>query len=708
MDRNNLLSIAFENTTDGLLLMREEGTAVDCNRAAVRLLGCRDKSEIIGHHPGEFWPEYQPNGRLSTACAEEIFTQVATTGSVCFEWEHRRKDGQPLHVEVLLTSVADQGRRFIHVAWRDIQKRRDTELALMYRRALETLIVQISSHFISLAAEDIPSGIQKALADLGMFVDADRSYIFVYHDGQMHNLYEWCADGISPQVERMQGVPIAAMQWSNDRIMRGDILNTPCVNALPPEAQAEKDEFLLQGSQSVLVVPMVRRGEVVGFIGFDAVKQQRDWPEEVVDLLRLAGGIIANVLDRRDAELQLRETNLTLERRVDERTQQLNYRRRVAEALRDGLAVLNSERALADILHFVVDQAVHLLGTAGGALYQLDNDRHMLHVGAASGLDDAYTMLEIPAGRAITGRTVALGKPVSVPDMQAASDLLDSYLNEPGIDPRWASAMQWLKSEYNAMLSVPVRTRGEVYGALTLYYHQAQQFSDDVIGLAVAFADQAALVIENARLRDRVREAAVVEERNRLARDLHDAVTQTLFSASMIADTLPELWQIDQADARQQLNRLGQLTRGALAEMRSLLVELRPARLLETDMPTLLQQLVNAAQARSKAEITLNIQVSEPPPDDVKIALYRIAQEAFNNLIRHAAADHVFLSFRGDADQIRLQILDDGCGFDRDSIPPGHFGVQIMAERAAAIGASLDVDTRPGEGTAITVLWRCT
>jgi signal transduction histidine kinase len=183
-------------------------------------------------------------------------------------------------------------------------------------------------------------------------------------------------------------------------------------------------------------------------------------------------------------------------------------------------------------------------------------------------------------------------------------------------------------------------------------------------------------------------------------------VTQTLFSASLIADTLPDLWRIDEEDARGQLDRLGRLTRGALAEMRALLVELRPARLVEADMRTLLQQLVDAAQGRSKLDVSLNVKGVCTLEPDLKIAFYRIAQEALNNVLKHASARHAFLSFRCDADQIALQILDDGCGFDLNAIEAGHYGIQIMRERAAAVGAAIIVDTTPGEGTEIQVIWR--
>jgi len=698
--------LIFEKSSDALLLMTEDGVAIDCNQATVTLLKCGSKSDIIGHHASKFWPEYQPDGSRSEDSAGTLLKWVQSEGTICFEWMHQCADASLLPVEVLLTAVEFGGRHIVHVNWRDITRRCEAEETLAYRRALENLLTHMSSYFINLPTEMVDSGIHKALGDLGTFVEADRSYIFVYQDGRMHNPYEWCAEGIAPQTERMQDIPFEAMAWSNEQLLRGMILNTPRVADLPPEAQAEREEFAEQGTVSVLAVPMERRGQVVGFMGFDTVRQQRHWPGEVVDLLRIAAGIVANVLDRRDAERELRVANATLEQRVTERTLQLDYRRHIAEGLRDGLAVLNSDRSLQDILDFIVQQAVKLLETGGGALYLLDDKKKMLRAGASHGLASTYTALAIPVGGAITGRAVALGEPVSVPDLRASTELLETYLTQPDMPPGWVAALEQLKADYNAVLAVPVRTHSETYGSVTLYYAESQHFTDDLIALAVAFAGQAALVIENARLRERERETATIEERNRLARDLHDAVTQTLFSASMIADTLPDLWEVDQMDAQQQLYRLGQLTRGALAEMRSLLIELRPARLVQADIQTLLQQLIDAAQGRSTVTFDLKVDGHCDLPDDVKIVMYRVVQEAFNNIIKHARAEHAFVSLRCDGRQSVLQILDDGCGFYPDEVKAGHFGVQIMAERAASIRATFVIDTNPGEGTEIKLLWR--
>ncbi|RME59963.1 MAG: sensor histidine kinase, partial [Caldilineae bacterium] len=222
----------------------------------------------------------------------------------------------------------------------------------------------------------------------------------------------------------------------------------------------------------------------------------------------------------------------------------------------------------------------------------------------------------------------------------------------------------------------------------------------------IAFADQAALAIENARLREQVRRSAVAEERNRLARELHDAVTQTLFSTSLIAEVLPRLWARKPEEALERLAELRELTRGALAEMRTLLLELRPTALTEASLGDLLHQLADAITGRARIPVSVTVQGESVLPPDVQIAFYRIAQEALNNVAKHARASQAALTLTLGPDLVTLQVEDNGCGFDPDQIPPTSLGLGIMRERAQAIGADLHVQSQPNVGTTIVALWR--
>ncbi|MGD2147186.1 MAG: two-component regulator propeller domain-containing protein [Anaerolineae bacterium] len=218
-------------------------------------------------------------------------------------------------------------------------------------------------------------------------------------------------------------------------------------------------------------------------------------------------------------------------------------------------------------------------------------------------------------------------------------------------------------------------------------------------------------------LSEKARQLAVVEERQRLARDLHDAVSQTLFSASLIAETLPQVWHSSEVEGEQLLDKLQQLSRGALAEMRGLLMELRPAALVETSMRDLLRQLGQAVSGREGVPVAVTVgpdctaQDFELPAD-VHVALYRIAQEALNNVAKHAQASRVDVDLEclpgpGTPQmwRVRLDIRDDGLGFDPEAVSREHLGIGIMRERAASIGAGLEIESEAAQGTRVTVTW---
>ncbi len=202
---------------------------------------------------------------------------------------------------------------------------------------------------------------------------------------------------------------------------------------------------------------------------------------------------------------------------------------------------------------------------------------------------------------------------------------------------------------------------------------------------------------------------------SRRADELCDAVTQTLFSASLIAEALPALWERDPEEARQSLTELRQLSRGAIAEMRTLLLELRPASLASADLGDLLRQLADASAGRTCAQITVTTQSLQALPSDVRIAFYRIAQEAISNAVKHAKASHVDLSVNGTAMppgidrkpayRVELCVSDNGRGFQPDTVQPGQQGLDIIRKHAAAIGADLAIESQPNHGTEIVVMW---
>lgn len=206
-------------------------------------------------------------------------------------------------------------------------------------------------------------------------------------------------------------------------------------------------------------------------------------------------------------------------------------------------------------------------------------------------------------------------------------------------------------------------------------------------------------------LASKAAEEAVTADRTRLARDLHDAVTQTLFSASLTAEVLPDLWEMDVEEAKKSTEELRQLTRGALAEMRTLLLELRPATLTQTRLSDLIKQLCEAFIGRSRLPIILTIEGERNLPPEVQIACYRIAQESLNNVFKYARATQVNVGLFLLPGGIRFEVCDNGLGFDMSASKPTSLGMRIMRERAEAIAADLHISSSPGSGTCIELIW---
>jgi signal transduction histidine kinase/CheY-like chemotaxis protein len=396
-----------------------------------------------------------------------------------------------------------------------------------------------------------------------------------------------------------------------------------------------------------------------------------------------------NITERKLAEEALRAAKEAAEqaRREEEK------RRQIAESLRDILSVLNSTRALDAVLDYIVLQAERLLGSQAVAIYRSQGEAGDLVLQAAEGLPDGSPA---DAGSAYAGSAYA-GVPGGMQALeqavQAQRPVAVSGTNAPSSHP------------YRALLAVPIIVNAQSYGGMVLFYVEPRTFTADEIELAVLFATQVALAIENARLRDQLERAAVTAERSRLARELHDAVTQTLFSASLIAETVPRVWKRYPDEAERGLEELRQLTRGALAEMRALLLELRPAALTEKPLSELLRHLVEATTSRTRVPITLAAEGEEPLPPEVQVVLYRIAQEALNNVAKHAEASQATVTLHARSGRVTLRIQDNGCGFDLEPIPPGHLGLGIMRERAASVGANLEIKSRRGQGTEVIVRW---
>jgi signal transduction histidine kinase len=269
---------------------------------------------------------------------------------------------------------------------------------------------------------------------------------------------------------------------------------------------------------------------------------------------------------------------------------------------------------------------------------------------------------------------------------------------------------------FQVLLLAPMSIQQSIGGVLGVAWPVSVK---EIIPMQFTLVEKMALdladLAQDADLRDQALALAAANERNRLARDLHDSVTQMLFSANLVAEVLPQIWRRDPGQGLNRLEKLQRLTRGALAEMRTMLLELRPSALIDTPLSNLLAQLTEAIASRSGLPFQLFIERIPPLPENVHTAFYRVAQEALNNVVKHAQAKLITVSLiatplpadltAGERHEVRLVVRDDGVGFSSDKSRPDRLGISIMRERAAAIHANLSLESQPGYGTQLTMIW---
>jgi signal transduction histidine kinase len=254
---------------------------------------------------------------------------------------------------------------------------------------------------------------------------------------------------------------------------------------------------------------------------------------------------------------------------------------------------------------------------------------------------------------------------------------------------------------------VPIEVGGRRLGAMVLGAQRSRQrlFTTDEQDLALAMANQAGLAIESARLYGQAQQVAALEERQRLARDLHDSATQSLYAVTMFAEAAARLLASGEVElATEHLGEVRDTALEALREMRLLIFELRPPLLEKEGMVIALQTRLEMVEGRSGLETEFRAEGVDDLAPDIEEGLYRIAQEVLNNILKHAQARRVTVHLGRDQQKVILEISDDGLGFDpttnRDK---GGLGLAGMEERVALLGGQLIINSQPGRGTRVRV-----
>ncbi len=254
---------------------------------------------------------------------------------------------------------------------------------------------------------------------------------------------------------------------------------------------------------------------------------------------------------------------------------------------------------------------------------------------------------------------------------------------------------------------VPLAVKKRIIGGFGIASSTRNHFTSHDADLAMTIANQAALTMANAELYENAQLLAAVQERQRLAQNLHDAVNQSLFSAGLITEVLPRLWDRDPDAGKRSLQDLRHLINGAMAEMRALLAELRPTALTDAELGDLLLILGNAFTGRTNIPVNIMVIGKRRLNAQIQVSIYRICQEALNNIAKHAKAANVEIELNHSAKSLSLKIRDDGCGFDASELSDAnHYGLIMMRERAEFTGGVMEISSQIDSGTKIEVHWK--
>lgn len=377
-----------------------------------------------------------------------------------------------------------------------------------------------------------------------------------------------------------------------------------------------------------------------------------------------------------------------LEQRVADRTRELS-------ALYDVMAVLNATTDLRTALQEALLRVAAVLDVEGCAVHVLDATTSALQLAAS------------------TGKTTGLAEEVKVENISA---LLEQHAliqgNVAELDVNLDRQLHPLLDavDEGIYLGVPLHFKSSVRGTLGLIRDADHPFQEEEISLAGLIGDELGVAVENAQLQQQARQLAIVQERERLARELHDSVTQSLYSVTLLAEAGRQRSEAEgDPHMSQYLERLGEIGQQALREMRLLVYELRPLVLRREGLAGALQQRLDAVEKRAGVRARLLIESGSPAawaelPTNVETALFRIAVEALNNALKHAAASEVAVRLRLEPDRLRLEVEDDGRGFDPETQrTAGGLGLTSMRERAEQIGADLEIQSAPGIGCTVRV-----
>jgi PAS domain S-box-containing protein len=674
-ERRRLAAIV-ESSNDAIISENLDGTIVSWNSAAERIYGYPTE-EVIGKHITEVIPTARDGEMLDLMLRVRRGEQVPS-----FEVRRASKDGTVRDVNVKVSPVRDESGEIIGVSAivRDISDRVNIERELHNRVRQQAAVAQLGQHAI--AQTNLTDLLNHATELVRRTLDIEFATVLELISGSQELLLR-AGVGWKPGVIGMATVSALPISQSGYTLQSHEPVVISDLRAESRFTQVDlmREHGIVSGLSVVIQTPERPYGVLSGH-----TTHQRTFSIDDVHFLEAIANILATAIARQQAyDL--------LGKRVEERTSEL---RMLLDITHDAAATLE----LQPLVGLILDRVKEVVDYTGAALFVLDESGEGLNLLRYQGpipqhtLAYRWSLATHPHAREVVTRA----RPVIINDVYSDHPLAEAFRRASTSD------LGEMRADFGSWMGVPMMLRDRVIGMLSVEIEQINYYTGRHGELLLAVADHAAMAVENARLYERARGLAALEERQKLARELHDSVSQALFGIGLGARTARALLDRDPSKVADPLDYVVSLAEAALTEMRALIFELRPDALQQDGLVGILDKQAAALAARHKLDIKTDLGTEPEATFEVKEALYRIGQEALHNAVKHAHASTIWVSLNQAGQSLTLEIVDNGVGFDPEGAFPGHLGLQSMRERAARMGAVIEVESAPGQGSRLSVV----
>jgi len=755
----------FEGINDAVFVhpLKNEGfsTFIEVNEIACKRLGYT-REELLKLTPADISDPEEAKKKA----AKESRSKLLRNQWQVFETMHITKTGKRFPVEISSRIFDLEGRPVIISQAKDITERKRAEEEMRRRIQFERLVNEISAELVGVDGKNINKAILRILATIGAYAHADRAYIFRFkNDGKrMENTYEWCAPGIESEIENLKNIPVEKeMPWFLKQLRTEKVFHIPDVASLPAEAQTERRHFEAQGIQSLICVAMESGGKVTGFLGFDCVNKKKSWTENEQSLLRFVSQSVSNVQKRTQTEKALKESEekfrLIAENSIDviwktdtrlkftylspSLYESTGYKpeewigtplwkhirwsvfARLARLALQFMKNTNKQKVAVVEAVFtnkqgqefpveiigkpIIDEKGKLTGLQGSARDITDR------VNARKKLEDSERHYRLLFQTNPVPLVLVDVEKLNFIDVNRATEKLLGYSKKDfskmhlwDIRPEISG---FSKNEIRKMMAEAQTKPIEI----KLISKQGKTIlAEPVVDIIRYKGVDAALVAFNDITILKEAEKRIIHsiiegednERKRVSKEIHDSLGQNLTAASLNFDAIKNaIEQLDEKEVAKFTTGL-EFLKSAIEESRNIAHNLMPKAIEDFGLIPSLTSLFNKIMESTDLSVKFYENLNDVRLNgQIELNLYRITQEAINNVIKHARASEIFIQLILHKNEIIYTFEDNGIGFDKTAVTESGkgMGLRSIFNRVISLSGEIELDTAPGRGTSITI-----